>query len=1073
MDYTVRIADRCDVELPIGANHAPMVRVVAPEDLPRHDDPSYSGDLTRWYGEYCARFELEPFESDTEEDVDEGAIKEACDHALRLMAEAGMVWRYGGVILEHRHEWIEGTSEAAKQREADGVDTDSFDKWARLNRELKILADKLISAYFLIVWDFVNWGRQRGVPSMARGSGVGTMVGYVLGFSNACPVRYGLLFERFTDPDRTEYPDIDIDLCQDGRGDVIEYVRQKYGHVAQIITFGTLKARAAVRDVARVLEVPLPKADAIAKAIPEALGTTFDSALKDEPDFKKLYDTDPDVKRIVDNGRVMEGQARHASVHAAGVIVATRPLDQIVPLYKQAGAGDNEIVTQWDGPTCEKMGLLKMDFLGLRTLSVIERAKSLIRSGLDEAAIYAGVGREYRGGRGDGGPHPLDLERLTYDDRNVFSLFQRGDTSGVFQFESGGMRRLLVEMKPDRLEDLIAANALFRPGPMDLIPDYNRRKHGSEPVPSVHPIVDKFTAETYGVMVYQEQVMQIVHELGGIPLRAAYSLIKAISKKKAKIINAERPKFIEGAGEKGLGKKQADDLFELILKFAGYGFNKSHSTGYAIVAYQTAYLKTYFPAQYYAAFLTFESQAQKVADWIPYLDDARRAVFVDPKTKGPKAKVIKRGVDIKPPDVNRSDSDFAVVFEDGEPHDAHHGHVRFGMRALKGAGSKAIESIVAEREGLKKQSSAETNPVAHGGGIDGNGLPPGLAAKSGTKKQRTPFRSLHDFCERMPSGSSNGAVNKATIEALIKAGAFDSVHGRDARASLVASIEGAVSAGQRIAADRAAGQSVLFGGGDTAEVEAPEPTLEKMEPWSESETLKQEKETLGFYVSSHPLEQWKHWVQAFPTKPVRELKGLGQDARVIVAVMAQSERQLVMKTGRNAGRKMAIITMEDATGTADSVMFADCFERYGSVLEDDEPFFLLGRVDHSRGEPQIIVDRLVPIAGVPLEKGTLRVVVREQRLNGDANDRLAALHRCMISADGVVGPEGTKPVPVELVVDTDLGWAAIEPKTRVALRPELVREVSELLGDQSVRLVGGVSVEVEEPRGRRRNRASE
>ncbi|MFN7022257.1 MAG: DNA polymerase III subunit alpha, partial [Phycisphaerales bacterium] len=484
-DNTLRIAARCagKVHLPIGANNAPMVRVKLPAacELPRRDAPGFAGDLTAWHKAYCAKFEVVPFTNvPTEEET--AAAKKDCDAALRMLAEAGFVWRYG-------HE-----------PGADGVGAEYTE---RLEREMKILAEKNITAYFLIVWDFVNWGRQQNIPAIARGSGVGTMVGYVLGLSNACPVKYGLLFERFTDPDRSEYPDIDIDLCQDGRGRVIDYVRRKYGHVAQIITFGTLKARAAVRDVCRVMDVPLADADKLAKLIPEQLHITLDEALAQEPELKKQYEADGRVRQVIDNARVFEGQTRHASVHAAGVIVATRPLQEIVPLYKQSGAADHEIVTQWDGPTCEKMGLLKMDFLGLRTLSVIERAKKLIRETLGEGEIWRAVGRgrefeELRagggaGGRGDAGMaggdrsvvrgHPLDLDRLTYDDPRVFGLFQRADTTGVFQFESGGMRRLLVEMRPDRLEDLIAANALFRPGPMDLIPDYNRRKHGQAAVP--------------------------------------------------------------------------------------------------------------------------------------------------------------------------------------------------------------------------------------------------------------------------------------------------------------------------------------------------------------------------------------------------------------------------------------------------------------------------------------------------------------------------------------------------------------------------------------------------------------
>ncbi|MEL7472679.1 MAG: DNA polymerase III subunit alpha [Planctomycetota bacterium] len=1069
MDNSVAIAERCDLELPIGENHAPVVVVKAPakSKLPKHADKSYNGDLTAWYKDYCARFELEPA---NDPDLDQASLKEDCDKTLRLLCEAGMVWRYGPTILEHRHTLIEGTDKADATRKK-AKDTDGFDKWARLNRELKILADKLISAYFLIVWDFVNWGRQKGIPALARGSGVGTMTGYVLGLSNACPVEYGLLFERFTDPDRSEYPDIDIDLCQDGRGEVIDYVRQKYGHVAQIITFGTMKARAAVRDVSRALEISLPAADRIAKAVPEELNITFDKAIKESPDFKAIYEGErgaidklneglgehqrvsaAEVRQLIDTGRVLEGQARHSSVHAAGVIVATRPLQEIVPLYKQSGAEAHEIVTQWDGPTCEKMGLLKMDFLGLRTLSTVERAKALIQESLGEEALWAGVGRagELKNKPAQRGPHPLDLDRLDCDDPRVFSMFQRGDTTGVFQFESGGMRRLLVEMKPDRLADLIAANALFRPGPMDLIPDYNRRKHGTDTVPTVHPIVDRFTRETYGVMVYQEQVMQIVHELGGIPLRAAYALIKAISKKKKKIIDANRPKFIEGAGTQGLDKKKADELFELILKFAGYGFNKSHSTGYAIVAYQTAYLKTFFPAQYMAAFLSFESQAQKVADWIPYLDDCRRAKVSDAETGA----ILRQGIEVKPPEVNLSQADFAVVFEDDEPRDAAHGHIRFGLKAIKGAGGKAIEAIITEREPRDDEERAlETKP----------------------------YKSLYDFCERVPPGT----VNKATIESLIKSGAFDSVHGRDMRAAMVASIEGAVSAGQKIAADKQAGQNVLFGGGDEAPVETAEPPLIATTEWAEAETLKQEKETLGFYVSSHPLDEHGAWIRAVATRAVPGLKGCSQDERVIVGAMAQSVRTIVMKAGRNAGRKMAIVTIEDTSGTADVVLFADAYSNYADVLESEEPFFVLGRVDHSRGEAQVIVEALVPISGTPLTGGKLTLVIDEAHLGADADvpgqsaDTLLALkglidRHALAEREAAAPNEDGIPAGVDLLVATAIGEVHATPGgvSRVRLGPPMVKEAAALLGERGVRVRGKWAFEEEDSRRKRYQRSS-
>ncbi len=1053
---TVAIAKRCDVELPIGANHAPYVRVEIPpaEKLPRVEQPKFKGDLTAWYTDYCSRFVLSPFDS-SDNSVNEDEVREGCDRALRMLAEAGMVWRYGSEILASRHEDVDAPEDAPED----------VRKWARLNRELKILADKLISAYFLIVWDFVNWGRQRAIPANARGSGVGTMVGYVLGLSNACPVRYGLLFERFTDPDRSEYPDIDIDLCQDGRGEVINYVREKYGHVAQIITFGTLKARAAIRDVARVLGVSLPVADRIAKMIPEALGTTLDSALADEPEFAALYNseagaferlhanlpggqhTTPErARQLIDNAKVIEGQARHSSVHAAGVIVATRPLHEIVPLYKAPGSEETEIITQWDGPTCEKMGLLKMDFLGLRTLSIIERAKSIIRDTMSERMVWKTVGRT----KAEGEAHPLDLERLTYDDPRVFELFQRGDTTGVFQFESGGMRRLLVEMKPDRLEDLIAANALFRPGPMDLIPDYNRRKHGQAPVPQVHPIVDRFTEETYGVMVYQEQVMQIVHELGGIPLRQAYSLIKAISKKKEKVINENRPTFIDGAESKGLDRKKAEELFELILKFAGYGFNKSHSTGYAIVAYQTAYLKTFFPAAYMAAFLTYESQAQKVSDWVPYIEDCRR-------TRRPDGSV---GIDVAPPDVNLSDEHFTVVYDEKETRDSNHGHIRFGLRAIKGAGEKAIKHIVEAREHA----------------------PPPPGSPEGTKPSRKAFESVFDFCERVlaqqATGSGGSVVNKATLESLVRCGAFDAIHGRDNRHALLNTVDSALSAGQSAAKDRAAGQSSLFGAPDPAEVvpQASETEqtrgLAKGEAWCEAETLANEKEVLGFYVSSHPLERWAPWVKAVNALPLVELKNQKGRSRVVVAGVMQSVRPIVVRNGRTAGEKMAIITFEDTGGSCDAVLFPDDYKKYLHLVEEDAVVFLIGQVDHSRGDPQVIIERVIPIEGCPLDGiKAVNVLLDGRAHNGTSSAVLRRAHDLLVAKRVPREEPAWKTArPVQLYVfDEGLPRPVpvpTDPLWRVAPSSEMVEQLCAILGPGQVNLAGKPI----EPEARKRGR---
>ncbi|MBC7836128.1 MAG: DNA polymerase III subunit alpha [Phycisphaerales bacterium] len=1107
-DNTVRIAERCNVELPIGASHAPMVRVRRKQtgdrgqgtakrtqkasgewsDLPRHDDPAFGGDLTVWYKAYCDQFEAVPFRVPDDADADEATrlkaeAKAECDAALRMLSEGGLIWRYGP------EEAGKPADQNGSRAETTPVQPARDEIRARLDRELKILCDKGISAYFLIVWDFVNWGRQQGIPAIARGSGVGTMVGYVMGLSNACPVRYGLLFERFTDPDRSEYPDIDIDLCQDGRARVIDYVRTKYGHVAQIITFGTLKARAAIRDVSRVLGISLPVADRVAKMIPEQLNITLDEALEQEPDLRALYEGKPaalekinkdlpteqsaqaeQLHALIDNARTIEGQARHASVHAAGVIVATRPLYEVVPLYKASGAGENEVVTQWDGPTCEKMGLLKMDFLGLRTLSVVERCKQMIREGIAEVAIWAAVGRasEPAGRATSRSPHPLDLDRLTFDDQRVFELFRRGDTTGVFQFESPGMRRLLMEMKPDRLEDLIAANALFRPGPMDLIPDYNRRKHGEDAVPKVHEIVDRYTDETYGVMDYQEQVMQIVHGLGGIKLRDAYSLIKNISKKKHDKIEKERPKFVEGAQNQGLSKPAAEDLFELILKFAGYGFNKSHSTGYAIVAYQTAYLKTFFPNQYMAAFLTYESQASKVSEWIPYLEDCKKTRF--PSWNHAPAKV---GVEVRPPDVNLSHADFAVVFEPGEERAAHRGHVRFGLKGIKGVGEKAIESIVRERDTVEKAHT---------------------------------FTSIFDFCERVMSraatGSGGAILNKTTMEALIKSGAMDSLHGRECRAAMIATVEPAMSAAQKIAADMAAGQGGLFGMGGLG---APEPIstsaaaaptgLARATPWPELETLTREKEALGFYVSSHPLEKWSNWSGVFATGTTAAAATMRQDTRIVLPALVQSVRTLVVKNGRSAGQKMGILSVEDMHGPMEAVLFADCFSQFEHLLTPDALVFVLGRIDLSRSgggggaarggrnvdsdgathgaatgaggsdpKPQIVVERVVPIDGLPLSPGRLRLFVDGQRLNGSgaaALERAAAILRQ--SADPMrTGDGDATPFPVEMLIDTGEQFVMLntDKAWRVRLSPELAAELSDTLGSGSVRVVGGIAVEI-------------
>ena len=976
IENSARIAERCDVSFDLSKSHAPVVRVTGPTSI----DPYKSGNITEWFKEQCQRFTLHPYDSRVHTDISEEKLKSDCDSALSCLCEAGLVWRYGsgGVTDEIR---------------------------ARLARELRILSDKNISAYFVIVWDFVVWARQHNIPANPRGSGVGTMVGYVLGLSNACPVKYGLLFERFTDPNRSEYPDIDIDICQNGRGDVIDFVRKKYGHVAQIITFGRLKARAAIKDVARVHGLTPNEGQRLANFVPAELNITIEDSLKKSEELKEAYDGSEEIKKIIDTAKQLENHARHVGVHAAGVVVATEPLDNIVPLCRATGA--SEIVTQWDGPTCERVGLLKMDFLGLRTLSTIELCKKLVVESLPDDAVWAALGKK----RGSA-PHPLDLERIDFEDEKVLALFRRGDTSGVFQFESGGMRRLLKKMKPTKLEDLIAANALFRPGPMDLIESFCMRKSGQEQVPKVHEIVDQFTAETYGIMVYQEQVMQIVHALGDIPLRDAYTLIKAIGKKKHKVINANRPKFIDGAVEKGLDKDFANNLFDLILKFAGYGFNKSHSTGYSIIAFQTAYLKTYFPVQYMTSVLTFESGAKKTEEWAPYIGDCKRTLFPDHT-----AKENHVGFEVGSPDINQSDSLFSVVFEDGEEHTNTGGHIRFGLSAVKGASNSAVAAIVEERD------SGE------------------------------PFASIFDFCSRL----SSRTVNRATIDSLIKGGAFDSLHGVESRAALLAVLDKAIAIGASAVKDKESGQGGLFGaGGPDAVSTAQGPVIElpNVTPWTTPETLNYEKEVLGIHVSGHPLDEQGDCLESWCSDSVTTLRE-GRDGReVVVGGLLTNVRIVVIRNGRSAGQKMAILTLQDRVGKIECVAFSEPYQKFAHLLQQDAIVLILGKTDMSRGELQVIVDRVSTLQNASLffaRRIELTFCVGVS--NGSTKGQMELVSGLLKQAGSAKVAAGATPAEVVVHVNSGNHVTTLQSQRRVVIEPKLVQQIGDVIGQDNVRLV--------------------
>lgn len=779
----------------------------------------------------------------------------------------------------------------------------------RLDMELSVIAGKGFSSYFLIVWEFCNWAMENHVPVGARGSAVGTVVGYCLGVCNIDPIKYDLLFERFMDPERSEMPDIDIDICQDSRPRFLQYVREKYGEIAQIITFGTMKAKAVIRDVCRVMDVPLSDADRLAKLIPLDMKMTLDKALEIEPDLKKEYDENPQVRKVIDIGRKLEGLTRHSSVHACAVVIADEPLTNFLPVYKTAGSDD--LITQYEGPQVEAVGLLKMDFLGLKTLSVIERSIKLIKENHDV---------------------DLDIEKIDIEDQKVYkTVFGAGKTKGVFQFESGGMADLLMKLKPDRLEDLIAANALYRPGPMALIPDFIERKHGTKwEVP--HQIMRDVLEETFGIMIYQEQVMRICNRLGGIKLRAAYTLIKAIGKKKLKVIAAAKEQFVEGCVEKGMKAQDGSDIFDLIEKFAGYGFNKSHATRYSFIAYQTAYLKAYYPVEFMAALLTYDmGNTEKIID---YIDECK-----------------KMGIQVLAPDINESSCDFTALYKDDDETGEKKGIIRFGLGAVKGVGEKAVTQIIEACN-------------AHG-----------------------KFESLHDFCENVDMRLANKQVN----EALIKAGAFDSFSG--SRSQMVAGLEAAMQAGSVFQADRLKGQGNFFAmGGFAGDDDKNKNALPNVPPWPEMQMLKYEKDVLGFYVTKNPLSTHAEMLDAYSDINTHKLRNKGQDAEVIIGGMAKKPRYIITKNGRNAGAKMAVFVLEDLHGTCEVVVFPKSLIQYADILAEDKVLFVKGTVDCKRETPNILCNELIQIEDVCDKLATkVRVYLQHGDVSQESVSRISKI----------------------------------------------------------------------------------
>jgi DNA polymerase-3 subunit alpha len=750
---------------------------------------------------------------------------------------------------------------------------------ARLERELGVINKLGFANYFLIVWDFVRCAREKGIQATARGSGVGALVSYALKLSHVCPLDYDLLFERFLDESRLEAPDIDIDFCQQRRAEVIQYVKEKYGmeNVAQIGTFGTLAARAAIRDCGRALGLPIPRVDSIVALVPDELKIKLKDAIQKSDDLKKSYDTDLEVRKLLELAQGIEGLARNVGTHAAAVVIADRPLTDYVPL--QHVQDKKEVITQWDMGDVERAGLLKMDFLGLRNLTILSKVIDLIEQTTGQR---------------------IDPYQFPRDDQETFALLCRGETKGVFQLESGGIRDLLQRMKPDHFRDIIATNALYRPGPLEggMVDDYIQVKHGRKQAEYKHPVMKEILEETHGVMVYQEQVMRILNRLGGIKLANAYSCIKAISKKKLEMIAKYREEFIEGAHSQGMSKKEANELFGLIEKFAGYGFNKSHSTAYALIAYMTAYLKAHYKVEFMAALLSSDISGRNFKrkdSLVEHMEDCQRM-----------------DIPVLPPDVNRSSGEFTVADE----------KICFGLTAVKGCGAAAAEAIASQR-----------------------------AAKG-------PYRSLFDFCERLDPGT----VNRTAIESLIKSGAFDSLGAT--RAQMFASIDRALQAGVSAASDRRSGQMGLFGNDDDVKENTGKVDLPDIPPWDERERLSKEKEVLGFYLTSHPLAEHEKTLAAYCSHTTVEAAELKHRTEVMLGGMLSAIKFSHTKNPKpGSPSRYAMFDLEDTEGMMRCIVWPEQFAQYEEWIKPDAILVIRGAIDKRPGseEANLIVNEIIPL----------------------------------------------------------------------------------------------------------------
>jgi len=818
----------------------------------------------------------------------------------------------------------------------------------RFYYELGIIEKTGFINYFLVVWDFIKFAHDSGIPvGPGRGSGAGSIVAYALAITGIDPLRYNLFFERFLNPERVSAPDFDIDFCQNRRGEVIEYVKRKYGreNVAQIITFGTLGPKTVIRDLARVLEIPLTEADKLAKMVPEDPEMTLEKALKESPEFRQMCERDPNAMRIMQYAPILEGLARNPGTHAAGVVIGEKPLIELVPLARDK---EKEPVTQYEMNPLGEVGLLKMDFLGLKTLTVIQEAV---------AQIKRNYGVE------------LDMDKIPISDDKTFELLNRGDTVGVFQVESKGMRDLLRKLILSKFEDLIAMIALYRPGPMNMLDDFIKRRHGQVKIEYDHPLMKETLEETFGVMVYQEQVMAATNVLAGFTLGEGDMMRRAMGKKKAEEMVAQRTKFIDGCFKHNkIPKEKAGAIFDNIERFAGYGFNKSHSAAYAVISWQTAFLKAHYPAEFMAASLSFEIG-----------NPDRMKLFI--------SECQQLGIDLLPPSVNESGVMFTPIKN----------AIRFGMAGIKNVGHNATESIVKERT------------------------------------EKGPYTGLVDFCTRLDSQ----AVNKKTLESLVRSGAFDFTG--MPRCRLFAGIEGAIGRASSVQRDRAVGQFSLFGESLAGAQNAAAEELPAAEAWPQSVELAAEKELLGFYISGHPLTAHQWTLEKYTLASMDKLREMPNKTKTRVGGLVT---QYVKRFTKTKQEPMCVFQLEQLDGVIEVVLFPSSFTDFGVYVREEAPVLVCGDLINEE-TLKIHASEIYPLTEVHKHFARkMNLHISAARADDQVLRELKQIMR-MHPGEVPVGVCLEQPGGEKVFIDADHTF-------KVTASERLVREIEKVLGEDTV-----------------------